>query len=1326
MAADADSERRALREALEVEAEAMAQFDWIGHPNLKPLARELDAYDRQATVATISGLLTVPAYQSASLRLELLLHLAVCRCNGTRRITKRALARWVNETLAALPIRRMEDPVEDVFVSNVVAGGGNYRLFEGTWEGNDYHLQLLLDLVYLAPAWKGEWRLRAHIEGLLALSDAIASRAKLKRWTTTVQEFPRSDVLRRLPDLGALQRRVSFSEGDLGALRIIPEQLALFMANPSVANELPSQAVRRSVFLRRPLARFDGVIVVLLPSAISMAIRHAILDVAAKNELIPQLQHDFDQHQAEMLFGRMLGRLDLPSGYASPNAVTPPSGMQVPSSVAGVAFVPFDVDKVAHVVLLTDDLADVHRTGVAADVEIADATEQDLVAYLVSGAHMIGRVGATGMTLLVLGGLGRGMSLSLPRGDGGLPADWPIMSFSLSDLQAFAVTEGASLLRLWKLDRQETAAREAGIAVANQNGALNLYAFWEHQGFELVSSEMPVPQAHGLMMIQADFLYQLRVATRRLTDVHSVRLGGSGAQLRVRRLHERPFFESSADRPIYAADDLLAAGELAGVVESEDLVVWIFAGRPHAPAARDTLYRTWDAILSWLDRLFPFLLELVADQREITTERSTQRVDHEWAFVRQYRLQLEDEGGWASDSIPATSAPAARPWVTPADDAGAGMVIHVPVGFQTLLNQPANAGERALLEEVALDVVASWIQAAPAGRAVERDVLSAAVTDAVAACMGGSDAREMHVWHTTRPLDQIDASGLGAPRFVQPEDAVAWQLGLGTRLGVKADAESDRGPAAADQPRGAVVVEGASESVNLLHRLVDHVWGELQSRLQELDGAALIEMLVRNVEAVFKDRDQWRRTARAVAALNASEDVPAISMRRESERAVTGTASRVVMEMAICASRTAGGRRPSISDMDWLVAGVALLLDAAADADAIRGGLGTPRVVVALNGRVRTDRDELEAIVRRYGRDTHADEFRAAADAYDDLFRRGVDDDIAAGIADTGQNEPAAKWDERFRLAYEAEFGISFDRMIDAFAELIDLAGEKGRVVVTTRGAMAERLRATRGFSVAEVEAFFSTVSLEPRARWDETPAGFTKRDWEPWRFRRRLSVSARPIIVFGHSSEATCIYGVAQLGASLSYVPEGIRSGWFPLEYFRSAEMRQYRGTVADELGTEFEHEIAGLCSDAGWSTRRSVKMSALGAPARLGDIDVLAWRPDDQVLWLIECKRLQPTRTISEIVERLRQFRGESNDLLAKHMRRVQWVRGHLDAVRAKLELPDGVGVVHPILVTNTRMPMQYAQGLPLSPEHVVSEEHLLPLLERARVSRRTTDGR
>ena len=66
---------------------------------------------------------------------------------------------------------------------------------------------------------------------------------------------------------------------------------------------------------------------------------------------------------------------------------------------------------------------------------------------------------------------------------------------------------------------------------------------------------------------------------------------------------------------------------------------------------------------------------------------------------------------------------------------------------------------------------------------------------------------------------------------------------------------------------------------------------------------------------------------------------------------------------------------------------------------------------------------------------------------------------------------------------------------------------------------------------------------------------------------------------------------------------------------------------------------------------------MTELGASSELGDIDVLAWNRTGNVL-LIECKRLKLARTVAEIAEICRRFRGEANDELDKQMRRFKRV--------------------------------------------------------------------
>ena len=40
-----------------------------------------------------------------------------------------------------------EDPVEDVFVTNVETPEGNRRVFEGTWGANDYFVQVVIDIL---------------------------------------------------------------------------------------------------------------------------------------------------------------------------------------------------------------------------------------------------------------------------------------------------------------------------------------------------------------------------------------------------------------------------------------------------------------------------------------------------------------------------------------------------------------------------------------------------------------------------------------------------------------------------------------------------------------------------------------------------------------------------------------------------------------------------------------------------------------------------------------------------------------------------------------------------------------------------------------------------------------------------------------------------------------------------------------------------------------------------------------------------------------------------------------------------------------------------
>ena len=102
----------------------------------RKLLSQLGKFNRRATIEKLSALLTFPELHANTLRLELLVHLASLHCRGSKTPSRHQLKHWLNEELGDSEAARAEDPVEDVFVHNVMWETGNFRIFEGVWEGN--------------------------------------------------------------------------------------------------------------------------------------------------------------------------------------------------------------------------------------------------------------------------------------------------------------------------------------------------------------------------------------------------------------------------------------------------------------------------------------------------------------------------------------------------------------------------------------------------------------------------------------------------------------------------------------------------------------------------------------------------------------------------------------------------------------------------------------------------------------------------------------------------------------------------------------------------------------------------------------------------------------------------------------------------------------------------------------------------------------------------------------------------------------------------------------------------------------------------------------
>jgi hypothetical protein len=935
-------------------------------------------------------------------------------------------------------------------------------------------------------------------------------------------------------------------------------------------------------------------------------------------------------------------------------SVSPPTSHGGPMPSLHAWLLKYDINKYLHVVLLHDRLDWIDEQGLSSFMEYPEPLRAGLEKYLNMVAEYCHGLPdyVEGMTLLVFGGLGRGFSLSFKD----WPDRWRLSAIRVSDLLMLAGEIDQPVKRYLKCFKQKEWAQGEGVYFQSIDGDFNFYCYWHRLNYQLVPRGLVVGSGSNIL-VGNDFVLTLRQELRSLVDHHVVPTA-SGRFVQVMRFGRDAYFKSMQGRPTYASLDHLRAGILAGTVETSRGATWlVIEPREGDEKVRHLLYEMWYGFIGLFDRL---VVETEALMSQLSKGPIEIRLDFNEVIIHEDYVPVESGG------------PIVEPKTFIHLDERMAEV-KFPPNFLVLFQQPENTGEMMTLRAVARGLVSLH-------QGSEGDVQDTLLETALSKVIGDAGMRVLHLFHTFHPIEYLLARKENKVVFLAHEDFVFAKLRLSEGCTtVKPEA----------------ILNTKSECNDFLHKVVDKVWGQLRGTLQQLDRTSVIRQAVAVNEAVIYDRDHWRRTAQAVIALYApAENVFGVAQKREQDRNQVALPARTILEMAICECPHSGGRQLSQWDLDELLAKTALLIEAATDSDAINSNLVDPAIQLHANGEYTIDRDFYKTVIHPFFANYFREEFEEAAGDYSKHYRKE---------RPAGRTRADEIYSADFVNAFNAEFGLTPDEAIDGLAELMDLAVEYDTVVVeTTLGTLRTRLTRARGMSPEACQAFLKTFGLFHRPAWDQPPTGFKNKDLNPWRFRRRLSATVRPLLVFGEQDGDKVIYGAGSLSQGFGYLLERTERGQLPLEFFTTEEMKKYIGTVNDERGHAFAKSAADKFHKEGWQARNEVQMTELGASPELGDIDVLAWKLSGEVL-LIECKRLQLARTVAEIAEICRRFRGEAKDELDRHVRRVAWVMEHPSSLEPVVGFTPDPHRIEARLATNTHVPMMYLTSLPIPADKI-----------------------
>ena len=304
-------------------------------------------------------------------------------------------------------------------------------------------------------------------------------------------------------------------------------------------------------------------------------------------------------------------------------------------------------------------------------------------------------------------------------------------------------------------------------------------------------------------------------------------------------------------------------------------------------------------------------------------------------------------------------------------------------------------------------------------------------------------------------------------------------------------------------------------------------------------------------------------------------------------------------------------------------------------------------------------------------------------------------------------NQSSVHDEPALELAFQAEFRLPQETYLMVVETLRDLASRDPWDVTTMRVADLTELLATEiGCSRRQSVTALGHLSL--RHSTDRARGGLLHPEVRPWRFGRAFSHLRRPIVVRGERDTGlVATWGARSVANSIEILYQQLSWNLFDAS---SDELKSYLGKPTSRRGPRFEKEVAKVFqgnSELGvFENRKHVGDLGLrdANGNEIGDIDVLVIDHERQVFLVVEAKDLSEARSPAKIRgERDRLF-GPKESIVAKHLKRVAFVREHWPKVHAKESLggsPDD-WQVHDLIVTSRPLPsydlmLQHRRSVP-----------------------------
>gem|GEM_PF-1623968 len=479
------------------------------------------------------------------------------------------------------------------------------------------------------------------------------------------------------------------------------------------------------------------------------------------------------------------------------------------------------------------------------------------------------------------------------------------------------------------------------------------------------------------------------------------------------------------------------------------------------------------------------------------------------------------------------------------------------------------------------------------------------------------------------------------------------------------------------------IIETKKDCKKYLNEFVGNLWELIRKKLGVLNRELLIKSLLKNMELANHQKERWERSFKANLALHKNkENLYSVVNDKLGQLNRASLSSRLVIEMAICESPLSGGKEAGVLDIQELICLASEMHYIGGVSEAINYDLIEPKLVISTFGDIIFDHDFENTILTSY------------ASKINELSLANKIQEYPKNLE---EKEPVKTvnnlFEDDFNKAWIGEFGFTLDDARVFIDKLEDYGLKKKKHIYQV--SYENLVGIFNKEPIEIIEKIISELVIYPRNSWTEIPPPFKPSDWQPWRFRRRFSLSFRPLVQFDSSN---FLVSPQHVRDAFHYLVSSCHSATLDENHFSNHLMKKWIGTTRGANGLAFNLKVANRLQELGWTVKKEIKLTEIlnQKLPDFGDVDVFAWNKKLNIVAVIECKDLDYAKTLGEISRQIYDFKGQKTrkgkkDRLLKHIDRLNILMEHKGQLSKFVNISSDIGIKGYVVFSNT-VPMVF----------------------------------